>query len=90
MEVLQIERSELESLLIRATRIGVSQATRVSPILTKAQVAAYLDKSIPTINRYMKEGMPFRKVDGGYPEFYKSQIDRWIDERSQEVQRQES
>ena len=83
-QIVQIAKSELESLLIKATRIGVSQATRVSPILTKAQVAAYLDKSIPTINRYMKEGMPYRKVDGGYPEFSKSQVDRWVDERFKE------
>jgi predicted DNA-binding transcriptional regulator AlpA len=53
--------------------------------MNKAQVAEYLDKSTATIDRYMREGMPYRKIDGGYPEFYKSEIDRWVNERSKEV-----
>jgi hypothetical protein len=30
----------------------------------------------------MREGLPFRKIDGGYPEFYKESIDRWVRERA--------
>lgn len=76
-----IETTELEA-LIRRTVADALQRDRVPPILTKAQVAEYLGKSIATINRYMREDMPFRKDGNGYPEFYKADIDRWIEWRS--------
>ena len=73
--------SELRTLIAEA----VKDAVRVPPLLTKAQVADYLGKSVPTIDRYMREGLPYRKIDGGHPEFYKPDIDRWLNERFQTV-----
>lgn len=84
-----IHPDELEKLIRDTVRATVSEFKRTPPILTKKQVAEYLGKSVPTIDRYMREGLPFRKIDGGYPEFYKSLVDEWINERVQKVSRKE-
>lgn len=87
MEIVTLTQKDLERLIQKTVRDTVSEFTRnrVPPILNKAQVADYLGKTTATIDRYMREGMPFRKFDGGYPEFYKLDIDRWISERFQKV-----
>lgn len=59
--------------------------SRVSPIMTKKQVAAYLDKPISAINRYMRLGLPYKKDGNDYPEFYKPDIDRWLCEYFQKA-----
>ena len=76
---------DLEKLIRDTVRVTVSEFKHTPPILTKKQVAEYLGKSVPTIDRYMREGLPFRKIDGGYPEFYKPQVDGWMNERFQKV-----
>jgi excisionase family DNA binding protein len=49
--------------------------------MTRSQLAAYLGVSLPTVNRHMKEGMPYSRL-GEQPRFHKSDIDRWLkDER---------
>ena len=78
-------QQELKALIAEAVNDAVRLHPRTPPLLTKAQVADYLGKSVPTIDRYMREGMPFRKVDGGHPEFYKPDIDRWLNERFREA-----
>lgn len=86
MEMIVLSRNEVEQLIQDTVKATVSHMTRhTPPLMTKAQVAAYLDKSTATINRYMREGMPFRKIDGGHPEFYRSEVDRWLNERVQEI-----
>jgi predicted DNA-binding transcriptional regulator AlpA len=77
-----VQPDELQKLIRDAVRATVSEFRHTPPILTKKQVADYLGKSVPTIDRYMREGLPFRKVDGGYPEFYKESIDRWVRHRA--------
>ena len=90
VEVITLTRPELERLIQQTVRVTVTEFTsnRIPPLMDKAQVAEYLGKTTATINRYMREGMPFRKIDGGYPEFYKFDIDRWLRERSKEIQGQ--
>ena len=75
--------AELEQLLERTVSLAVSkiQPYKVPPIMTKKQVAAYLDKPISAINRYMAQGMPYKKDGNDYPEFYKPHVDKWLSER---------
>jgi excisionase family DNA binding protein len=88
-QLIILKPSEFREIIADAVSEGVKRASRpIPPLLTKAQVADYLGKSVPTIDRYMREGLPFRKVDGGHPEFYKTEIDRWLNERVQEVRRE--
>lgn len=84
-EIVTLTKDDLERLIQKTVRVTVSEFTnnRIPPLMDKAQVADYLGKTPATINRYMREGMPFRKIDGGYPEFYKVDIDRWLRERFQ-------
>jgi predicted DNA-binding transcriptional regulator AlpA len=55
-------------------------------IMNRAQLRAYLGKPESTIKRYMREGMPYRKVDSDHPEFYKKDIDEWIEKRFQQIE----
>ena len=78
--------------IIAETAQAVADKLRVyvPPVFTKKQVAAYLDKPISTVDRYMKEGLPYYKADeNSYPEFSREQVDNWIRERFQKVQRKE-
>lgn len=82
VEVLTTE--DVESLIqktVDATLSKLEKLHRVPPLMTKAQVAEYLGKSTATIDRYMREGLPFRKYDGGFPEFYRPDIDEWLRDR---------
>lgn len=87
VKVVTLTRDDIQKLIHETVRVTVSEFRRdkVPPILTKAQAADYLGKSVATINRYMREGLPFRKDGTGYPEFYKSELDRWINERIQTI-----
>jgi excisionase family DNA binding protein len=86
--IYQISQTELEGIIERSVNAAIAKVRATPPILTKAQAAEYLGKTVPTIDRYMREGIPFRKIDGGHPEFLKSDIDRWLSERFQKVSRQ--
>lgn len=82
VEVLTTE--DIETLIQRtvdATLSRLEKLHRVPPLMTKAQVAEYLGKSTATIDRLMREGLPFRKYDGGFPEFYRPDIDAWLHDR---------
>lgn len=56
---LSISNEQIEQLIERTVSITVSKIKpdRVPPIMTKKQVAAYLDKPISAINRYMRLGL---------------------------------
>lgn len=84
IRTLTFTENELEDLLVRAARLGAEQfykqaqdPFRDTP-LTKQQAAEYLDVSVATIDRWMKQGLPFEKrTPNAHPKFFKSQIDRW-------------
>jgi hypothetical protein len=80
---IDIPAEQLEQLIEKTVSVAVSKIKpdRVPPIMSKKQVAAYLDKPISTIDRWMREGLPFRKEGKDYPEFYKPHVDKWISER---------
>jgi predicted DNA-binding transcriptional regulator AlpA len=87
MAVEVLTNADVELLIQRtvdATLSKLEKLHRVPPLMNKAQVAEYLGKSTATIDRYMREGMPFRKIHGGYPEFYRPDIDAWLNERFRE------
>lgn len=86
MAIEVLTQDDIETLIQRTVDVTLSKFERLHrmpALMNKAQVADYLGKPVSTINRYMREGMPFRKVDNGYPEFYKDDIDRWLLERFQ-------
>lgn len=71
----------MAELLIRSARLGASQAIRSAQpkeVMTKRELADYLRVSVATIDRKMKEGLPFVKVSEESPRFYRSQIDGWL------------
>lgn len=85
-----LTKDDLQDLIQRTVTATVAKvSTRTPPIMTKAQVADYLGKSVPTVDRYMREGLPYRKEGKDHPEFYKKQVDRWLDERAQTIPRRE-
>lgn len=82
-EIAVMPKSDLEE-LIRSTVEAAVSKLKVEyhpPLMNKAQVAAYLRKPKSAVNKYMKEGMPFHKDGKDYPEFYRAEIDRWLEER---------
>lgn len=83
MQVVTLTTDDLEQLIDKTVSVAVSKIKpdRVPPIMNKKQVAAYVDKPISTIERWMREGLPYRKEGKDYPEFYKPHIDKWISER---------
>lgn len=93
-EVAILTPSQIKQIVAQAVDIAVSkiQPVHFPSLMTKKQVAKYLDKSTATIDRYMREGMPFTKYGNDHPEFYKSEIDKWVERRgtSQKVQGKEN
>lgn len=80
VEIVTIEKSELIRLIDISIAGAVERAIRsVKPpeIMTKAEVAKYLKKSLPTINRWMRHnGLPFHGV--GRPTFNRAEVDAWF------------
>ncbi len=83
-----LSRDAIEQIVVQVVQKTVSELKpeRVPPVMTKKQVAAYLDKPISAIDRYMAQGMPYRKEGNDYPEFYKKDIDEWIEKRFQQIE----
>lgn len=46
--------------------------------LSKSTIASYFGVSLPTINNYMKRGIPYHKV-GRRVLFRKREVDEWVD-----------
>lgn len=77
VEVITIERSELEKLI--ESTVARAVARTIAPpdkVMTKAETAAYIKKSQATLTRYMRKGMPHSTV--GRPTFRQSEVDRWL------------
>jgi phage terminase Nu1 subunit (DNA packaging protein) len=76
-----VQQTELKQLIETTVTIALSKSKHFPSIMTKKQVADYLGKPTSTINRWMREGMPFRKEGNDYPEFYRPHVDKWLEER---------
>ena len=87
-ETVLIPRSELEAMLNHALEKAV-QRKHVPSVMTKAQLCEYVDKPRSTIEKWMREGLPYRKEGKDYPEFYKPQVDKWLEQRFSNVQESE-
>jgi excisionase family DNA binding protein len=93
VEVITLERSELERIIDRAAKHAVMELRNdlhkpTPEIMTKAELAEYLRCDVSKVNRFMSKGMPFTRF-GTNPRFYKSEIDTWLkNERVSEVQGQ--
>jgi hypothetical protein len=87
-EVAILTKNDLEQIIHSTVSAAVLQIkpAHFPLIMTKKQVAEYLDKPLSTINRWMTEGLPFRKEGKEHPEFYKPEVDRWLSERFSEPQ----
>ncbi len=83
-----IFRDELETIITTTVRETIAQVQPVHhpSIMNRAQLRAYLGKPESTIKRYMREGMPYRKEENDHPEFYKKDIDAWIEKRFQQIE----
>lgn len=80
VEVITIEKTELIRLIETSVAGAIEKAinsTRPPEIMTKAEVAKYLKKSLPTINRWMRyHGLPYHGV--GRPTFSRADVDEWL------------
>jgi len=50
-------------------------------MLTKKEIAEYLNVSVPTIDRYMRNGMPHVKLSTGTVRFELDKVKDWIEEQ---------
>jgi hypothetical protein len=87
-EVAVLSQSEIERIVETVVQKAVSKITpqHFPVIMTKKQVAEYLGRPVSTINRWMLEGMPFKKEGNEHPEFYRPDVDKWIAARFETVQ----
>lgn len=82
--IIAFTEDELADLLIKSANLGASQAIRSAQpkeVMTKKEVADYLRVSVATVDRKMKDGLPFVKVSEDSPRFYRRQVDNWLHER---------
>jgi hypothetical protein len=83
MQVVVLEKDELADLLRQAANLAVSklrddlESKRTPELMSKEQLAVYLDVHISTIDRYMKKGIPIEHA-GDLPRFRKNSIDLWL------------
>lgn len=82
VEVVTIEKAELIRLIGMSLSGAVERAIRSAKppeIMTKAEVAKYLQKSRATINRWMRyQGLPFH--GDRRPTFNRAEVDAWLAE----------
>jgi predicted DNA-binding transcriptional regulator AlpA len=83
--VFKDDLAEIIQTTVRET-IARVQPVHHPSIMNRAQLRAYLGKPESTIKRYMREGMPYRKDGTDHPEFYKKDIDAWIEKRFQQIE----
>jgi excisionase family DNA binding protein len=90
----KLTHSELEAMLVRAASLGAEQYHRraADPFrdlpLTKKQAADYLSVSVPTIDRWMNQGLPYEKpTPKAHPRFYKAKLDEWVTFTKDSVER---
>jgi len=85
VEIISLSKQDLQDIIRQTAREVLEDFradlvnSKVPSIMSKAEVAEYLGRSVPSINRLMKKrAIPFEKVDNEHPKFYKSAIDRWL------------
>jgi len=92
MRLAPLTDDELEILLVKAARLGASQAleahkqhSTIKDVMTKQEVARYLSVSVATVTRWMSDfgnPIPYHKIEeNGHPRFCKSEIDQWLKKR---------
>lgn len=77
---LQLEESDIERIALRSAELAaeiVLKRTHEPSLMTKRECAEYLRVSVSSVDRYIKEGLPCRKV-GGQPRFVKDDVDEWL------------
>jgi excisionase family DNA binding protein len=88
MKIVTLTEAELRELLKEAASDAVSQLradlerSRTPELMDRAQVAKYLSVHRSTVNRLMRDGMPFEPIYST-PRFRKSEIDHWLKGRAQ-------
>lgn len=81
-QIIVLTPDQLTEIVSDAVEVGVSRTHKPPPlVMSKQQLADHLDKPISTINRWMTQGLPYRKEGNEYPEFYRPQVERWLEER---------
>lgn len=84
VQIISLSLDDLEDIIRKTARLTAAEFrsdfinNKAPAIMTKVELSSYIHKSIPTINRLMKKGLPFEKLDNEHPRFYKSAIDRWL------------
>lgn len=74
--------------LIRSTVLAVVSEYKSKPVplvMTKRQLADYVDKPLSTINRWMKQGMPYTKEGNDYPVFWRPDVEVWLELRYKNI-----
>lgn len=83
VEIITIQKTELEEMLQRAAKFGASIAldeihtAQIPELMTKQDLSVYLRCNVSKINRLMKTGLPF-VMFGDTPRFRKGDIDGWL------------
>lgn len=80
MAIAVLDESEITELIRKAVALATAdlrdelERSRTPELMTKDQLAKYLECHVSSINRFMKEGMP---VERG-PRFRKCCVDAWL------------
>lgn len=78
MDVRLVDANELERLLRSVVRDELDARERPLEIMTKKQLSERYGWSPSTINRKMKQGLPYFGKNGEHPRFRKSDVDSWL------------
>jgi excisionase family DNA binding protein len=74
----------VEGIVAATVEKTINKLTTTPDVMSKQQLAAYWQVSKGTIDRYMAEhGLPFRKIAGGSPRFFKRECDAWMSRRGE-------
>ena len=86
-ELIITTESQLSEIVRRHVGHAITDliAKPMPEILTKSELAEYLRCDVSKINRLRPPSIKF----GSHPRYRKSDIDRWLNGRTQEVSRQE-
>lgn len=83
MAIAVLEESEITELIRKAVALATTdlrdelERSRTPELMTKDRLAIYLECHVSSINRFMKNGLPFEML-GDHPRFRKVDIDNWL------------